>query len=542
VSADNSFVHRQKLLSPVGRKGWIYWPALTVSEKVVSLNITLIPLWWISGLYPYWPGLICLGIIYFEWARHHKVRLSQPTFMVGALLFFCTYQCIGLLLFALATKLVSATAMTRVAMFWFPPTFLLWYVQSHRIPVRFQVLAWACSILALEMLAFWVVGQVILGGGAYEPPRSLFSMLSGNASGSYHSGKGLTNYLIPYLADDASILGSARWNYFFVIPELAAVVSAFIALIALDIEHQKWRIGLFAIGAFLVLMSGTRSVWISLPLIIALRYTYAVGQKKGYLIPLILLAIASFCLLATPSVTQVLYEFYTQASASVSSYRGLSTDVRGDIYAQTIARIPDRMIFGHWVRGESLLYGSELARVGSHSFILGSLLYRSGLVGTLLFLSFWTALAVELFKTRPVRPMFGPCIFVLYTLLSVPMEFGVMPAVMVILVSTMVYLPVKLHGLDENNLSKNSFGRNHFSKNNADLLRLSHRAERGERYRSLTGKLRGPRELSRSRLNGGINVSKTQRLNRRELDRRGSHWQSDRQSGWRPISGRGQRY
>ncbi|MEL6780306.1 MAG: O-antigen ligase family protein [Cyanobacteria bacterium J06597_16] len=436
----SAFEQQQQPPSLISEKGWICWHALTTAEKIVCLNIVCIPLWWVSGLYQYWPGILCAGIVYHEMSHYGKVRLRSPNFMVTALLCFCTYQCVGLLLFSVATKLVSITAMNRTAMFWFPPALILWYTQSHRIRVRLEVMAWACSVLALEMLVFWIVGQGILGGGAYDPPRSLFSIVSGNASGSYSSGKGLTNYLIPYLTEDSAIFGSARWNYFFVIPELAAVVSAFIALIALDIPHRKWSMGLFSVAAFLVLMAGTRSVWLGLPIIMVLRYSFVWGRTRGYLLPLAVIAVSSFVLLATPAVTSTLLDFYSQASETVSSYRGLSTDIRGEIYSVTLERIPNRLFFGHWIRGESLLPGSALAKVGSHSFIISSLLYRLGLVGTLLFVSFWVGLAIELIRSRFHRPLFGLCIMLLYTLLCVPMEFGGIPALMVILVTTMVYL------------------------------------------------------------------------------------------------------
>lgn len=442
VSPSFRLAGKRPTKSSLIRNYWINWSALSLSEKVVCANIVLIPLWWISGLYAYWPFLIFLGIVCHDYSKYRRIQLRWPSFMVLSLLAFSTYQCVGLLFFALDTSIVSITAISRIWMFWFPPALILWYSQSNNIRVRLEVVAWSCTLLALTMLTFWIVGQGILGGGDYNPPRSLFSIVSGNASGDYASGKGLANYLIPYRNEEASIFGSARWNYFFVIPELGAVVSAFIALVALDISNNKWKFGLLLISAFLVLMSGTRSVWLGLPFIMMLRYSFTLGRARGYFIPLAAIALGSFIFLAFPSITDTLSNFYSQASDSVSSYRGPSTDVRGDIYAGTLEEIPNRLFFGHWVRGESVLPGSELARVGSHSFILGSLLYRAGLIGTLLFISFWISLAMELCKTSRSRPLFGLCTITLYTLLSLPMEFGVMPAVMIILLTTLVHRPV----------------------------------------------------------------------------------------------------
>ncbi|NEQ52042.1 MAG: O-antigen ligase family protein [Leptolyngbya sp. SIO3F4] len=426
-------------------RGWqIRWQALTLSEKVVCANIVLIPLWWIAGLYRYWALLLCFGILCHDYLRYRKLQLRRPNFMVACLLLFCTYQCIGLFLFSLSTSLVNVTTLIRTSIFWFPPAFILWYAKSNNIKVRFEVIAWACSVLAFEMFVFWLAAQAIFKGNSYDPPRTIFSLLVGNASGSYASGKGLENYLIPYAIkekDVSIIFGLPRWNFFFVTPETGAIVSAFLSLVALDISQRRWSISLLFISLFFVLMGGTRSIWLGLPLVIIMRCSITLGKNKKLFIPLAVLAFISFSFLAVPTITAPLAKVYSEAFDSVSSYRGTSTDVRGEIYLRTLEAIPNRLFWGHWVRGESVLAGSELARVGSHSFILSSLLYRLGLVGTSLFLLFWLALVVELFRTLSVRPLFAPCVITLYCLLSIPMEFGVMPSTMIVLLSTLVYQP-----------------------------------------------------------------------------------------------------
>ena len=58
------------------------------------------------------------------------------------------------------------------------------------------------------------------------------------------------------------------------------------------------------------------------------------------------------------------------------------------------------------------------SRVGSHSAILGSLLYQTGLVGTGLFTVFWILLFIWFYETRAGRPLIGFCVLIFYTLVS----------------------------------------------------------------------------------------------------------------------------
>lgn len=58
--------------------------------------------------------------------------------------------------------------------------------------------------------------------------------------------------------------------------------------------------------------------------------------------------------------------------------------------------------------GASVHAGYAPAKVGTHSFYLGSLLYQKGVVGTCIFVTFWLSLITWLYHTRSNRPI---CIF-----------------------------------------------------------------------------------------------------------------------------------
>ncbi len=419
---------------------WLRWQVLTIPEKFVCANIALIGVWWVAGLYAYMPTLMLLAIGVYELLNYGNLRFRRPTFVVAILLAFCIYQCVGFLFFSLATFSFSPTQTFRLFIFWFSPALLLWYVQSNQIKIRLPVVAWATSILILQMLIFWLVGQLILKAGLYDPPRSLFSLLSHNASGSYEPGKGLENYLIPYRPEDSSIPGSARWSFFFVIPEVLALVVGYISLLALDIKNRLWSILLLVASLFLLLVSGTRSVCIALPIVFVLRYVFAIGIQ-GYCITLAMIAGLSFATLSIPPVTDSITNIYTESIEVVGESRADSTRVRADIYQGTIEHIPDHLFFGHWVPGPTVLPGFELGRIGTHSFVLGTLLYHLGLMGSGLFVAFWIALFAWFYQTREGRPRSSYCLLILYTLLSVAMEFGEMVGIMLILLAVIVRQP-----------------------------------------------------------------------------------------------------
>ncbi|MGB3652148.1 MAG: O-antigen ligase family protein [Rivularia sp. (in: cyanobacteria)] len=421
---------------------WIRWNNLTLPEKVVCANISLIAAWWTIGIYRFMAALIFLGIAWYEQRRYGRIRLKKPSLSAIALFIFSSYRLIGSIFYELATdRKINFAEDVRYILFWYGLIALLWYIQSNNIRVRLEVVAWAFSLVVIQMLVLWVIGELILGGRDYIYPRTIFSILARNAEGSYEHGAGLSNYLIPYLPYHTSVAGLKRWSFFFIIPEILALVVAYINLVSLDIKNRLWSILLFTGSFFLVLVSGTRSVWLLLPIIVILRYTFIYGKIWGYALPLALIALISFATLSFPSVTDSLLEVYNSEAQTVGEVRADSTEVRSEIYQQTLEAIPDKPIFGHWVVGPTVAPGFELGRVGTHSFILGTLLYHIGIVGTLMFLTFWISFAVWLYQTRQGRPLSVFFLILLYTLLSTVMEFGELIACMLVLLAAVVGSP-----------------------------------------------------------------------------------------------------
>ncbi|MBV6626850.1 MAG: O-antigen ligase family protein [Rivularia sp. (in: Bacteria)] len=430
---------------------WIKWNNLTVAEKVVCANLSLIAAWWAIGVYRFMAAFLCLGIVGYELLNFGKVRLKKPSLSVVALFVFSSYRLIGSIFFELTTgRKFNLTEDVRYILFWYGLIALLWYVQSHDIRVRLEVVAWAFSLLLIQMLCLWVVGEIILGGRDYIYPRTIFSLLAKNAEGAYEHGAGLSNYLMPYLPYHKSVFGLKRWSFFFIIPEIFALVVAYINLISLDIKNRLWATCLFLVSFGFVLVSGTRSVWLLLPVILILRCTFVYAKNSGFALILALLAIISFTTLSFPRVTDSIVEAYNSQVETVGEVRADSTEVRGKIYEDTLAAIPDKPIFGHWVPGSMVLPDFELGRVGTHSFILGTLLYNLGIVGTLLFGIFWISFLSWLYKTRKGRPLSVFLLMVLYTLLSTVMEYGELLACMLVLLAAVV-------GNKENNKHKFNF-------------------------------------------------------------------------------------
>ncbi|AFY57169.1 O-Antigen ligase [Rivularia sp. PCC 7116] len=418
---------------------WIRWNNLTVAEKVVCANLSLIAAWWVIGIYRFMAAFICLGIVGYELLNFGRVRLKKPSLNVIALFVFSSYRLIGSIFFELSTgRKFNITEDVRYILFWYGLIALLWYVQSHDIRVRLEVVAWAFSLVTIQMLLFWVVGEIVFGGRDYIYPRTIFSLLAKNAEGDYEHGAGLSNYLMPYLPYHKSVFGLKRWSFFFIIPEIFALVVAYINLISLDLKNRFWSICLFIVSFGLVLVSGTRSVWLLLPAILILRYIFIYGKNSGYALILALLAIISFTTLSFPNVTDTIVEVYNSQVETVGEVRADSTEVRGKIYEETASAILDKPIFGHWVPGSTVLPGFELGRVGTHSFILGTLLYHVGIVGILLFSLFWLSFLSWLYKTRKGRPLSVFLLIVLYTLLSTVMEYGELLACMLILLAAIV--------------------------------------------------------------------------------------------------------
>lgn len=431
---------------------WLRWSALTGPERFVCVNIVLLPAWWVSGLVDYMAPLLAIGIALHQGWQHRKLGLKHPSLVAFALLAFATYLFLNSWFFLLVIESESLTLIQLIKSLldsWFSFAFLLWYVQSHSIKIRPEIVAWAFTVSVIQMVGYWLFAHFVLSERSYIAPRSLFSLVTNNAEGEYEPGKGHANYLKPYNPSDTLFAGLSRFSFFFPIPELCAVFVGFIGLMALDIKSRLWSLLLFVASTFLVLISGTRSVYVLYPLLVGLRYLFSISKISGPASLFALFAAAIFVTFSVPPVTGLIYDVYADSAQTVAEARPDSTEGRTEIYAKTWAAIedaasnnPQKVIFGHVAYGEAVGTGHATAVVGSHSFILGTLLYRSGLMGTGLFITFWISLIIWFYKTRTRRPLACLYLLILYTLLSPVMQFdqsGLTP--MPLLICAAMYFP-----------------------------------------------------------------------------------------------------
>ena len=392
---------------------WLRWRALTIGERFVCANIILIPLWWVAGLYLYMPLLLLLCVAGYELLQYGGLRLKRPNLPVVALLAFGVYQLGKLILnyHVPGRDTFSSTIIIAIC-----PAIWLWYIQSNRIKIRLEVVAWACTISVVQMLVFWLLLQYVLPPNMFWPPRvrTLLGMFKGG------SAAGNKNFLLlPYMPRTVLDLeGVNRFSLFFVYPEFLAVVIGFIGLIALDIKNRIWSWSLFLACIFLLFLSATRMVWVAFPLVLCLRYLFVTfGKRWGPTAIFALLAVASFAILSLPPVTDLTVGTVLNSIESVNNVRAGSTEVRMAIYQQTWEAIQENPLWGHMAKGDAVqLFGES--RVGTHSVILGNLLYFNGLVGTSIFLVFWISLFAWFYQTRDSRPQTCICLLILYTLVS----------------------------------------------------------------------------------------------------------------------------
>ncbi len=403
---------------------WIRWEKLTLAEKIVCANITLIPLWWMWGWRLYFIFLVA-GIVIYEWYNNKEIRLSRPSIAAVGIIAYGLYVLIVRYFYAQMEGLplnfhTVMSPINDVVFFGLS----LWYVQDRKIRIRLSTVCWAFTVLIATMLVTWAVIYFGLNQADYAVPHSIYGILTGK-SGEFTPGDGNRNYLMPYFPTDESIGGMVRYLYFFSGPEALALAMGFICLLSLDIKNRFWSVFLLLGSAFLLLTSGTRSVWVSLPIVLSLRYLFTAGKIFGPAFICGLLAIVSLSSLSVPVISNAIVDNITNTAEKTANARADSTEVRGEIYRLTIKGIEDadnsQFIFGHVFNGEGVLPGYKPAQVGTHSFILGTLLYRGGLLGTTFFLTFWISLLWGLYKTRYDRPS---ClfVFVLFSLTFVTME------------------------------------------------------------------------------------------------------------------------
>lgn len=389
---------------------WIRWSALNPAERFVCANIVLMPAWWLAGLLDYMPELLLLCVVLYEWRRYGGLRpLKRPSLIVIAWLAFNAYYFIdAFLIFFDANPAIAAADIPRnfitinylvKSLLDFSLPCLAWYIQSNNVRVRLEVIAWAVSVSVVQMLVTWLVVQFF--PGAFDhPPRSLYGMLTGKSK-DYVDGLGTNNYLLLY--DQTK-----RYRFFFGNNQPCAAFLGFTGLLVLDIKNRFWSLLLIVGCIFLLSLSATRSVWLAFPAALIIGFLLKSSKVKGAWLVFALLAIVSFSTLSIPPITNLVFNTATDTATAVGEVRGGSTAGRLNVYKQTLQEIPNKPFFGHKVEGEKVTttvgndpFGPE---VGSHSFILGVLLYRGGLVGFGLFATFWGSLIFWFHNTRFNRP------------------------------------------------------------------------------------------------------------------------------------------
>lgn len=416
------------------------WQILTQTEKVITLLIILTPLWWLMG-WKHFFILLAMALLAYDFRQRGKMQLKPPSSSVIALLLFFTYTLLSQYFYhAYQNNSLSPNAILSALNTYAGPAIILWYLQSHNIRMRWQVVAWSFSVVMLLMLLFWVI---IYGGwqqSHYDPPRSLYGLLTGKSK-IYVPGAGNSNYLIPYFATDESFVpGFVRYVYFFSGPEALALISGFTGLLALDLKHRAWSILLFVAATFILLTSGTRSVVMLLPLMLMVRGLLITRKSFGAWFFCALLATLSFTILSVPSITHGVSDTLANTIEIAGEARADSTEVRGDIYRGTLEGIAHssnrQFLFGYVTTGETVLPGYDPARIGSHSFWLGTLLYRSGVVGALLFIVFWVSLICQLRLAH--QPITCRLILILLTFSLLVMEIE-MPVMAILLLCAVMH-------------------------------------------------------------------------------------------------------
>jgi hypothetical protein len=379
-----------------------------------------------------------VSLFTYEFLNKGSLRLQRPSLFVIAGIAAGVYEILSVLFYGMYNDYpLTPRAVLNSVMSWAAPVAVLWYVKSHDIRVRLRVVAWAFSVIVALMLILWLVIFFVWRQKDYVPYRSLFGLLTGK-SAVFEAGAGNSNYLMPYFPTDESLIpGVLRYVFFFHGPESLALVVSFIALLALDLKNRLWSLLLLSISYFLLMTSGTRSAFIVLPLVIIVRYLLTANKVFGLPFVFGMIAVVSFTTLSIPPVTNLVFSKAANTAEAAGSARADSTEVRGEIYRRTWEGFVDgsdaQLFFGHVVKGETVLPGYAPAQVGSHSFLLSTLLYRSGFLGTGIFLTYWASLILWLYTTRSGRPMSCLLMFLLFSLTFAVMEFEsvVMPITLI---------------------------------------------------------------------------------------------------------------
>ncbi len=406
----------------------IRWKTLTRAEQLVCASIALLPLWWILG-WSWTLAVWMLGIIAHDIFRYGNLRFKSPTLSAAALLAFGFYTLINSNLRSPTFNLNSVIGPTTL---WICAGLALWYIQSNDIRIRPQVMAWAFSVSIIQMIVFWLIVHFGLSEHSYIPYRTLFGFLTDKGE-QFIPGAGNANYLKPYEPSEKGLGGLARYSFFFAHPSTCALWVGFAALLSLDMKNRIWATYMVLGCSFLLLLGQTRSAWLAFPVALAARYFF--NRSKVFLFALV--SVVSLAVLSLPPITDSLLGNYTGAIEATSHLRKDSSKVRNLIYARTLERIPEELLLGHGINGPTVLPGFDAGRIGSHSFFLGTLLYKAGVLGTAIFTTFLVSLFLWLARTKTGRPTC--CFFIfLYFGLNLLVEEPEIVTVLLVLLCTLL--------------------------------------------------------------------------------------------------------
>ncbi|MBW4689886.1 MAG: O-antigen ligase family protein [Komarekiella atlantica HA4396-MV6] len=414
----------------------IRWQVLSHAEKVVCLGIILIPLWWIIS----WGMMLLfcvIGIAIYELWNHKTIRLSKPSLEVIAILFFAIYTVISR---GTNSREVTLRLLLDPLFDFGSAGLLLWYIQSHKIRIRLQVIAWAFSIVICLMVLWWAFFHFVLSEPYYTPPRTLYALFTDKAAYNPNQLTSVGGFLVPYYPDDKSFAGLARHTFFFPHPTVSSFAIGFAGLIFLDLKNRYVSLGLASICVLLILIAQTRNAWVALSIVFVVRWLIISGKERGITFILILFSITIFATFSIPQGTDYVTETYTNSVEATSNLRKESTEGRQLIYERTWERFIEEPLFGHGVNGPSVTPGYEFARIGTESFILGTLFYKSGLLGTGAFLIFYISFLGKLYQTRHDRPICSFMMLLYLSLASTVTEF-MGPELFIPLLCTILQVP-----------------------------------------------------------------------------------------------------
>jgi O-Antigen ligase len=413
---------------------WLRWRALIQPEKVVCMGIILIPLWWYIG-WGIMPLFWVISIAFYEIWCHHKIRLSRPSIEATAIILFAVHSIIS---YILNSPSISPSGMLVPFYMWGCSGLLLWYIQSHKIRVRLQVVAWAFSVVICMMLLWWMFFHFVLSEPYFVPPRTLYAIIFDKGIYNPSQFGSVGNFLVPYYYGEKGFGGLYRYTFFFPHPTTTSFAIGWAGLIALDIKKRIWSLPIVGICSFLILICQARNAWLAIPIVLFIRWLFTTGRTKGLAFLFVLLAITSFATLSVPAITDWITETQSNTVEATSKFRKESTETRHLIYQRTWENIVEEPSFlGHGLKGPPVQPGYEFAALGTESFILGTLLYKSGLLGTGIFLTFLTSFLVWLYNTRKDRPFCCFLMLLYFSLTSLVTEYLV-PEVFIILLCAML--------------------------------------------------------------------------------------------------------